>query len=243
MTPDQALNDLRREFGLGRGVLYAKDIAVLLGKSRKATANLISRNSLPFEVKKVGGLRCANIYDVADWLAATDSDPELDTPEESAANAEGQAKSPGKPFRKTSAPAQGRSTVAEKLFQLRLENARQIAQFSTNLFDEIARLFIVEVTELMAFAAALPASQFVLSRSTIVPSEGAESVTEKKWLIESREEAVRRTKELWSDPYEMSASRLILRQGRKVLFRGHGIGKRSVLIDLVGCAHSEDQDQ
>jgi hypothetical protein len=132
---------------------------------------------------------------------------------------------------------------AEKLFQLRLENARQIAQFSTNLFDEIARLFIVEVTELMAFAAALPASQFVLSRSTIVPSEGAESVTEKKWLIESREEAVRRTKELWSDPYEMSASRLILRQGRKVLFRGHGIGKRSVLIDLVGCAHSEDQDQ
>jgi hypothetical protein len=63
------LEDLRKQFP-GQLVLYVADIATILRKSNKAIAELIARNDLPFRIKRVGGLRCADIYAVAQWLSS-----------------------------------------------------------------------------------------------------------------------------------------------------------------------------
>jgi hypothetical protein len=63
------LNHLQSQYS-GQLVLYVDDIAKVLGKSDKAISNLIARDALPFKVKTVGGLRCTDIFQVAQWLAS-----------------------------------------------------------------------------------------------------------------------------------------------------------------------------
>jgi hypothetical protein len=52
----------------GQLVLYAPDMAKILGKSEKAVAHLISRDKLPFKVQTVGGLRCVHVFQVAEFF-------------------------------------------------------------------------------------------------------------------------------------------------------------------------------
>lgn len=65
---DYILSDLRVQFGK-QSVLYAEDLADLLGKSKEAVLALHGRNSLPFPVKKIGGRIGVSIFDVADYLS------------------------------------------------------------------------------------------------------------------------------------------------------------------------------
>lgn len=62
------LAHLQNQFS-GQLVLYVDDIAKVLGKSDKAVSNLIARKALPFKVKTVGGLRCVDVFQVAEWLS------------------------------------------------------------------------------------------------------------------------------------------------------------------------------
>jgi hypothetical protein len=52
----------------GQQVLYSPDLAIVLGKSRKALQHLINRGTFPFELKKVGNRWCASIFTVAAYL-------------------------------------------------------------------------------------------------------------------------------------------------------------------------------
>ncbi len=61
------LSSLQSQFA-GKLVLYVSDIATILGKSPKAVQNLIDSKKLPFKVKLVGGLRCVDIFQVAQWF-------------------------------------------------------------------------------------------------------------------------------------------------------------------------------
>jgi hypothetical protein len=63
------LNHLQNQFS-GSLVLYVDDIAKILGKSEKAVANLIARDALPFKVKTVGGKRCVDIFQIAQWFCS-----------------------------------------------------------------------------------------------------------------------------------------------------------------------------
>jgi len=63
------LAHLQNQFS-GQLVLYVDDIAKVLGKSDKAISNLIARKALPFKVKTVGGLRCVDVFQVAQWLSS-----------------------------------------------------------------------------------------------------------------------------------------------------------------------------
>lgn len=69
MDTSFVLSHLQNQFS-GQLVLYIDDIAKVLGKSDKAISNLIARKSLPFEIKKVGGSRCVDIFQVAQFLAS-----------------------------------------------------------------------------------------------------------------------------------------------------------------------------
>lgn len=69
MPPTQVLAHLQRMFP-DRLVLYAEDLAQVLGKSRKAVTHLLSQDHLPFKVKHLGPERCIDIFQVAEWLAS-----------------------------------------------------------------------------------------------------------------------------------------------------------------------------
>lgn len=56
----------------GQLVLHVDDIAKILGRSRKAVSELIGRDSLPFQVKKVAGRLCVDIFQVAQWQSDFD---------------------------------------------------------------------------------------------------------------------------------------------------------------------------
>lgn len=70
MDASQVAAFLQQQFA-GQLVLYVADMAKILGKSEKAIAALIARDGLPFKVKLLGGLRCVDIFQVAQWLAST----------------------------------------------------------------------------------------------------------------------------------------------------------------------------
>ncbi len=51
---------------------YAQDLARVLGRIEKALAHLIARAQLPFGMKTVGGRKCLDFFQVAEWRASTD---------------------------------------------------------------------------------------------------------------------------------------------------------------------------
>ncbi len=71
MNRDEVLQRLQTQFP-GQRVLYAKDLARVLGRTEKGPAHLIAREQLPFGMKTVGGRMCVDIFQVAEWLASTD---------------------------------------------------------------------------------------------------------------------------------------------------------------------------
>lgn len=68
MTSKDVLDDLRVQ-GFAASVLYADDIAKILGKTRGAVYSLKADEGLPFPVIEVGGRPAVSIYAVAAVLA------------------------------------------------------------------------------------------------------------------------------------------------------------------------------
>ena len=74
MTKDEILADLRAVYG--RQVLLSPaDIAVAIGRSPKAQANMRSRGVFPIPIKRAGGKVGISIYDLADYLAGSAPSP------------------------------------------------------------------------------------------------------------------------------------------------------------------------
>ena len=71
MNIEIILKDLREQFGQ-QTVLYAEDIAKLLGEDHRVVKSLLKANSLPITVKKVRTRLGVSIYEVAEWLATSD---------------------------------------------------------------------------------------------------------------------------------------------------------------------------
>lgn len=71
MQVEMILKDLRQQFGK-KSVLYAEDIAEVLGISLSASYSLKSRGGLNLPVVETGGRAGVSIYAVAEWLAGVD---------------------------------------------------------------------------------------------------------------------------------------------------------------------------
>lgn len=121
------LTQLQAQFP-DRLVLYAPDIARVLGKSEKALGHLIARGQLPFPLKKLGGKHCVSLHHVAQWLESIDEpDPE---PVATPARA---------PRRRGSAE---RSGIGARLMQMRLEAARVLFagdEFAADVAQTLSR--------------------------------------------------------------------------------------------------------
>ena len=70
MDKSEILADLRQQFGEKKSVLYADELAQVLGKSTKAIYDLKNRGGLPVPVLPGEGRPCVSIHAVADWLAS-----------------------------------------------------------------------------------------------------------------------------------------------------------------------------
>lgn len=68
MEKAEIVRDLREQFGLV-SVLYAEQLAQVLGKSTDAVYALHKRKGLPFRVLLVGGRPAVSLLGVAEWLA------------------------------------------------------------------------------------------------------------------------------------------------------------------------------
>jgi hypothetical protein len=236
MTVDQVIADLRRRFG-HEYMLSAADIAVVLNQSEAALEDLISRDALPFEVVMVEDSLLVSIFEVAEWLAKSRAARELHELGAIREVSRLRASESGKTMLPRSVPDTPHSEMAKQLLQMRQANASQLGKFvSTYAHHEITRRFVLDVMERVVFAAGLPPYKFVLALSKVDPSVGEGVVSEAKWHFENGEAALKRTRDLWRGCFDNTASRLVLRQGRRVLFQGHVIGgQAAVLIDQVGC--------
>lgn len=74
MTRDEILADLKEQYGR-QLVLSPPDIALAIGRSPKAQANMRSRGVFPIPVKRAGGKVGVSIYDLADYLAGEQPTP------------------------------------------------------------------------------------------------------------------------------------------------------------------------
>lgn len=81
MTKDEILRDLRQAYG-PKVILSPQDLALAIGRSPKAQANMRSRGAFPMPVKRVGGKVGVSVYDLADYLAGEPASgaPSISTP-------------------------------------------------------------------------------------------------------------------------------------------------------------------
>ena len=68
MTKDEILRDLRQAYG-PKVLLSPEDLALAIGRSPKAQANMRSRGAFPMPIKRLGGKVGVSVYDLADYLA------------------------------------------------------------------------------------------------------------------------------------------------------------------------------
>jgi hypothetical protein len=137
------LEHLRAQFK-EQMVLYAGDLAKILNKSEKAVQQLISRGSLPFQVKSIGGRKCVDIFQVAKWLAS-----DLDAPEELNPSKENSESKSAKP-RHSSSQA-GRSSIGKRLMERRHAQAAQLLRLADSLQDIDEGVFLRSIVEKYAF--------------------------------------------------------------------------------------------
>lgn len=72
MSVELVLEDLKKRYG-DRKVLYARDIAEIIGESPSRVQRLLRARSLPFPVIHVGRHNGVSLYAVAQWLAEGES--------------------------------------------------------------------------------------------------------------------------------------------------------------------------
>lgn len=134
-TVEEVLSDLRSLYPK-QLVLYAADLAQVLGKTEKALAHLIADKQLPFQLKKLGGKVCVDVYQLAQWLATTDEDLEKGNP----ANEKERSASTG-----NSQPRGRPSSIAARIMAFRVRAGAHITEVARSLSDPAERVFLRSV--------------------------------------------------------------------------------------------------
>jgi hypothetical protein len=203
MDFDAALKYLENQFS-GAMVLYVGDIAKILGRSKKATSHLASRNELPFKIKKVGGLRCVDIFQVAQWFASNAEVAQEATQEPQAALSL-KAKAKGTLMTPV-APKQGRKPAQVKnvdeldesafgFMALNILKERKAQQLSMQRFvhalsDPTERAFMSEVLEKMFFSEDLLPTSYAVTLKKLAPQYFKVRAEVRTKYFESKEHAL-----------------------------------------------------
>jgi hypothetical protein len=183
MDFDFVLSDLRTQFP-GQIVLYVNDIAKILGKSPKAIQNLIERKNLPFTVKLVGGLRCVDVYQVAQWATSNAevanevvTTAQVLNPVNASANSDSNAKASR--ARKSTGKAAVLGSVEEEsafgpmalmILKNRKAQALSMVRYVHRIYDSDAAAFMLDVLESMFYSPDQLASNFAVTLKSFSPN-------------------------------------------------------------------------
>ena len=129
MTKEETLADLRKTFGTVKSVLYAAELAQVMGLTTKAIYGLKDREGMPVPILPGTGRPCVSIHAVVDWLHG--ENPQAEKP---APAPEGAVQYPPVPM-----PKRRREKMSSYISTLR----RQI-DFLNELHSEIERLDMAE---------------------------------------------------------------------------------------------------
>ena len=130
MSKEVILADLRKQFGEGKMVLDAIELAEVLGTTLKGLYSLKDRQGLPVPVLSTAGKLCVSIHAVAAWLAGEDVQP----------------KKPSKPDSKAVPPVPPPRRKRESMGAY-LTTLRSQINFLTELHTELERLDLREDSE------------------------------------------------------------------------------------------------
>lgn len=172
----------------GQLVLYAPDIAKILGKSESAIEHLMTRKNLPFQVKSVGRGKCVDIFQVAQWLStdqtmAQEVAEELPEPKASKAlrttsqrtrTAKSTAASQGvgqgpKTAEKAPMSDEDYGPFARMILERRKAEAIQLQGFALGLGDLDNTAFILEVLDALVSDSTLSQSVYLVTLDNLAP--------------------------------------------------------------------------
>jgi hypothetical protein len=173
MDVAQVLAHLQAQYS-GQLVLYVEDIAKLLGKSQKAISNLIARKGLPFKIKMVGGRRCVDVFQVAQWLC---SDAEVTEEVVGPVGAraiqnkrEKQGAGRGLTAQHAGTEQKTSGLMAAQILQMRHDYAAPLERFVSGLRNPDELEFMYEVLRCLFYSGDSLASSYVVTIRKFSPS-------------------------------------------------------------------------
>lgn len=180
----------------GQLVLYVDDIAKILGSSDRAIDHLIARDRLPFKVKKVGGQRCVDIFQIAQWLAddsVLEEGPGTDSSEKEKPKVQAKARagSKRKPSEMTVSSAVPSLTgnLAAELLKMRHQSASLMGRFVHQLKNNDEFLFMHEVLEKLFYAADHLLDAYCVTVKRLPPMGAKSSAEELKKYFQTEQDA------------------------------------------------------
>jgi hypothetical protein len=205
MDFEQVLASLQAQFA-GQMVLYATDLAKILGRSEKAVAHLLARNHLPFQVKKVGKVRCVDIFQVAKWLSTDASlaneiaDPETASGGPKRHRTSSQRTRTGQNQAAAQCAGMGTQTpkavptpddafgpFAKIILERRKADALRLQGFALGLGETDSLVFMLEVLDAFVLGSTLVQSTYVVTLCNMSPKmPGLWATTSKRYFDDER---------------------------------------------------------
>lgn len=214
VTSEQILQHIQSQYP-GQVVLYAADLAKLLGKTEKALAHLITRDQLPFELKSLGGRKCVDIFQVANWLATGAEQAPALAPE-----SRGRRKTDAARAATVSPPRQRASgSIGARLMEMRHEAARNMRRLAAECPDIEDAGFFNELTEGLLSQACVSAGRWTVV-CTRWKSDGAVLVRDDvKVFAEQYEDVLPAIVRFEADTGGATSATLVARRGRLPMYR------------------------
>lgn len=212
----------------GRLVLYAPDLAKVLGLSERSLAHLIERGRFPFPVKTMGRRRCVDIFQVANWLAANGDMPDQRASEISKPKSDRTKKSDDGSTRN----AGGQSSIAKRLIEMRHRMSAGIAQMASACYESIDRMFWFEVAEFLVMQEKNPRASVKLrwtTQSSEFPSAGEQTI-----YFESASEAIAFSLKAQENISSSSEASIVIYVGDRKIYQALKIEQWSVAVDHRG---------
>lgn len=212
----------------GRLVLYAPDLAKVLGLSERSLAHLIERGRFPFPVKTMGRRRCVDIFQVAEWLAANGDMPDQRASEVSKPKSARTKKSDNGSTRS----AGGQSSIAKRLIEMRHRMSAGIAQMASACLGSIDRMFWFEVAEFLTMQQKFSGATVKLrwtTQSSEFPSAGEQTI-----YFDSASEAIAFARKAQDDISSKSEASIFIRVDNRKIYQALKIDQWNVAVDHRG---------
>lgn len=233
VTFEQILQHIQAQYP-GQLVLYAADLAKVLGKTEKALAHLISRDQLPFELKSLGGRKCVDIFQLAAWLTRVEEEAQASAPAPRGRRRAGAAQAAAVTPTKERG-SKGR--IGARLMEMRHEAARNMHRLGTGCADIDDTGFFNELAEGLLAQAGVSGGRWTVAYTGWKPA-GVVLVREAvKVFAHQYEDILPAIASFEAGTAGAARATLVARRGRSAIYRAffiEGVGWTVVFDALEG---------